>query len=233
VLDVYQRGRRGRIRRGDDSRRCVAERQPLGDGPFEVAGYLAGAGMAVVSIDYRLAPPRRIRIRSRIAWTHTTGRSSMPRNRGGPEPRRPLGDSPATSRAAARNLANESRVLRARAHAPAVRACVESLRSTRRRICCVCIAANEIRWNHGTELRRRRPDDDPVRWKEVSPIENVHRDLPPILILQEPATCSFRTHRPRALPNSSRLPAQRTSCTSSRTGCTDSTVSTRVPGRLR
>jgi acetyl esterase/lipase len=71
------------------------------------------------------------------------------------------------------------------------------------------------------------PDDDPARWREASPIEHVHADLPPILLLQGTRDFLVPDSQARTSPRAWRPSARRTASRSSMAACTASIASPR------
>jgi acetyl esterase/lipase len=152
------------------------------------AGYLAAAGLAVVSIDYRLAPdttyPDSFQdCLDAIDWAveHTDELGADAERIG------LWGDSAGAHLAlllATSQTHGQFTGPRLRAGAARLRAVVALYGPTD----LLALHEAEVRGKMGTRTVRTfvgvDPERDPARWREASPIEHVHAALPPIFMLQ-------------------------------------------------
>ena len=162
-----------------------------GGGRFEMglskwAGYLASAGLSVVSIDYRLAPQTQYPdsfqdCLDAVDWAveHASELGANPERVG------LWGDSAGGHLA----LLLATSQTHPSFSGPRLQCGAERLRAV-----AALYPPTDLLRLHRAESRNGGatvlafvgvdPDSDPARWREVSPIEHVHESLPPLLILQ-------------------------------------------------
>jgi acetyl esterase/lipase len=185
-----------------------------GGGRFEMglskwAGYLASAGLAVVSIDYRLAPattyPESFQdCLDAIDWVVAHAGEL-----GGDPDRVGLWGDSAGGHLALLVATSQTHPHftgpRLRSGADRLRAAVALYPPTD----LLALDAAEQRGRSGTRTVRSfvgiDPERDPARWREASPIEHVHAGLPPLFILQ--GTRDFLVPHSQALTFAERLAA--------------------------
>jgi acetyl esterase/lipase len=152
------------------------------------AGYLASAGLAVVSIDYRLAPATTYPDSFRDCLDAMDWAVEHADELGADAERIGLWGDSAGAHLALLLATSQTHPHfagpRLRSGAARLRAAVALYGPTD----LLALHEAELRGKMGTRTVRSfvgiDPDRDPARWREASPIEHVHAELPPIFLLQ-------------------------------------------------